>query len=581
MKISPIIHTRLYNCDYNLVVKPADISANDLDWIKKHIFYSNKSMDFLDGERWVVLDNGDYRIAGLVGFLKDISNHCDLSLDEKEKSEKLFRDSKDRSIYGFIGIVIKDLTDEDKSIIPTYDYLWKMFVENISPIFDSPMPKSIEKEFGFAEYNVNSILSSDKYFDIPKEHKVFFEKKIVYTSTPKSDYELFKHVLTLDGKDFSFCSNISRIGDISDSIFSIITTSQSCYSELERVDEEARKAKERAEKEEERKKREEAEEKARKEEEEVRRREEEERKKVKEAEEEERRKAEEAEEEEKRKEEEERRRAEEEEEEEYRRKREERKRRQEEERRRAEEAEEEERKKREEERRKAEEAEEEAFRKKIKDRQTNRVKEDIEYSNLKKRREQDSFDFWDSDFGQSSRNRGNSSSWDREDINYGTSSPWNRESRNYGNSSSVKNKDYAHSDYKHYINRDKYTNQEYNENQKRWLEEADSKERERQKELKRQEQEIKRKLEEERQKNSYNWYNPDSSNKNTEDIDISKIVKIIPKLIDVYLPNDDLRKEFVSKFKKAISKGAVTVKIVFKELLELLKSFGINIDLNK
>ncbi len=524
MKISPIIHTRLYNCDYNLLVKPVDISANDLDFIKKHIFYSNKSMDFLDGERWVVIDNGDYRIAGLVGFLKDISNHCDLSLNEKEKSEKLFKDSKGRSIYGFIGIVIKDLKTEDKAIVPNYDYLWKLFLENISPVFDSSFPVSIDKEFGFDEYCVNSILSSDKSFNIPEKCKLFFEKRIVYISTSSDDYELFKHLLNFDNKDFSFCSNVSRIGDISDSIFSIITIPENCYCELERAEEEERKAKEKAEKEEEeRKKREEEEEKARQEEEEAIRQEEEDRKKAKEAEEEAIRKAKEAEEEERRREEEERRRAEEEEEAEYRRKREERKKRQEEERRKAEEAEEEERKRREEERRKAEEAEEEEYRKKRDE----------------PKRKQDDRDYGYSDY----------------------------------NNTSIKNRnrcnDFSYSDYNSSINKDKNINQKYSENQKRWLEEADRKERERQKELKRQEQERKRKLEEERQNNDYNWYNPDSLSQDNVNSSVSliDIIKIIKNLIN-QVPIE-YRQGFEEDFRRAEVQGLnFTLR-----LLERIKKF--------
>ena len=281
MKISPIIHTRLYNCDYSLVVKPTGIT-NELDLIKKHIFYSNKSMDFLDGERFLVFDNGNYRIAGIVGFLNKICSHCKLSEDFRKKSERLFRDSKGRPIYGFIGIVIKDFVNSDKSIVPTYDYLWKMFVENISPIFDSPMPKSIEKEFGFAEYNVNSILSSDKYFDLPKESKKFGDKKI-FVSTSKNDYELFKHFLNSRERNFAFCSNISKIGDIPESIFSVMTTNQNCFNELERAEEEAKKkaeaeAKRKAEEEERRKV--EAEAKRKAEEEERRKVEEEARKKA-------------------------------------------------------------------------------------------------------------------------------------------------------------------------------------------------------------------------------------------------------------------------------------------------------------
>ncbi len=372
MKISPIIHTRLYNCDYSLVVKPTGIT-NELEFVKKHIFYSNKSMDFLEGERWVVIDNGGHRIAGLVGFLNKICSNCNLSEDLKNKSEKLFRDSKGRSIYGFIGIVIKDFVNSDKSIVPTYDYLLKLFIENISPIFDSPIPKTIEKEFGFAEYNVNSILSSDKSFDIPKESKKFGDKKI-FVSTSKNDYELFKHFLNSRERNFAFCSNISKIGDIPESIFSVMTTKQNCFNELERAEEEARKkaeaeANRKAEEEAKRKAEEEAkrkveEEERRKVEEEVRKKAEAEAKRK--AEEEAKRKAEEeakkkAEEEERKAEEEERRRKAEKEakrkaEEEARRRAEEEERREEELRRRREEAEEaEERRKRQERKRKQEE----------------------------------------------------------------------------------------------------------------------------------------------------------------------------------------------------------------------------------
>ena len=104
MKIAPIIHTRTLFCDFNseFLVRPCEFMDADIKWARKNILGTTVDIDGLSGFRWVVLDNEKYRIAGVVGFLKDICLKLDLNDTDKIKSEELFCDNKGRSIYAFL-----------------------------------------------------------------------------------------------------------------------------------------------------------------------------------------------------------------------------------------------------------------------------------------------------------------------------------------------------------------------------------------------------------------------------------------------------------------------------------------------
>lgn len=96
MKAAPIIHTRTFSCDFNseFLVRPAFFMDSDIKWARKNVSGATGEIDGLQGVRWLIADNGKYRMAGVVGFLKSICSKCQLSEADKMKSEELFCDDK-------------------------------------------------------------------------------------------------------------------------------------------------------------------------------------------------------------------------------------------------------------------------------------------------------------------------------------------------------------------------------------------------------------------------------------------------------------------------------------------------------
>lgn len=236
MKVAPIIHTRTYSCDFNakFAVRPDCFVESDIQWARKNISTATSSIDTLNGERWVVIDNGKYRIAGVVGFLNNIySKSSNLSEEYQEKSKVLFTDNKKRAIYAFIGVVI-DLKNNDNYSEITYDYLWKMYIDTIYPIWKQSYQDSITKVFEDIEFN--NINRSDNS-DI-ESYKIGNRK--FYESNPSIDYNLFKYYICSNANDFSFCSNIDDFNVVKDDKlnFSIITTSYNNLTRLKRTDKE-------------------------------------------------------------------------------------------------------------------------------------------------------------------------------------------------------------------------------------------------------------------------------------------------------------------------------------------------------
>ena len=72
MKVAPIIHTRTFSCDFNseFLVRPECFMDSDIKWARKNVLGATGEIDGLQGVRWLIADNGKYRMAGVVGFLK-------------------------------------------------------------------------------------------------------------------------------------------------------------------------------------------------------------------------------------------------------------------------------------------------------------------------------------------------------------------------------------------------------------------------------------------------------------------------------------------------------------------------------
>ena len=230
MKIAPIIHTRTYSCDFSpeLKVRPETFMDSDVKWARKIILEATKSIDNLQGERWVIADNGKYRLAGVVGFLKNICSKCSILEEERKSMEELFYDDKGRLVYAFIGIVI-NISEIDNSIILTYDDLWNIFIKFIQPVWKRIYQEVITTNFD--EYELKGI--SDKFFSIEPEQ--VGERKI-HEANSNMDYKLFCwYLCNKSENNITFCSNITDINTVKESEFKIITTSSNIITRLKRM----------------------------------------------------------------------------------------------------------------------------------------------------------------------------------------------------------------------------------------------------------------------------------------------------------------------------------------------------------
>lgn len=228
MKIAPIIHTRTYSCDFNseFRVRPSVFLNRDVKWARSLVLEATNSIDSLQGERWLIADNGKYRMAGVVGFLKNICDKCSLSEEQKKASEELFYDDKGRLVYAFIGIVI-DLTDVGNISNITYDYLWHTYLNIVQPIWKRTYQEVITTTFEDIVADVNGNkpeIKSDKVGQME-----------MYEANPIMDYNLFEYYLINKSiNNFSFCSNIIDINAVKQCNFSIITTSSNIITRLKR-----------------------------------------------------------------------------------------------------------------------------------------------------------------------------------------------------------------------------------------------------------------------------------------------------------------------------------------------------------
>lgn len=231
MKAAPLIHSRTYSCDFNpgFMVRPSDFVGNNIEWARKIVLEATASIDSLHGERWMIADTSDnrWRIAGVVGFLKDICSHCNLSEDERKSAEELFHDNKGRKTYAFIGVAIS-ASDWDGKIDLTYDFLWKKFYSLVQPVWRRTYQETITVDF-------EPYLASGGTPSKPQIKAQQVGKKDIYESGPKTDYDLFCYYLA--GKNisnFSFCSNILDITALKKCEFSTITTSSNLITRLKR-----------------------------------------------------------------------------------------------------------------------------------------------------------------------------------------------------------------------------------------------------------------------------------------------------------------------------------------------------------
>lgn len=227
LKVAPLIHTRTYSCDFNseFMVRPDFFLDSDIKWARKYILNATGAIDSMQGERWVIVDNGKYKFAGVVGFLKNICEKCSLSEEEYARSETMFCDDKGRLVYAFIGVVIDRNTSCGKI---TYDYLWKKYLEFIFPIWKRTYQEVIMQGFSEEQFE----LCDTSFAECGEK----IGNQIVYESNQSLDYKRFEHFLgnaTADG--FSYCSNICDYNLVRQCDFSVVCTSRNVITRLKRL----------------------------------------------------------------------------------------------------------------------------------------------------------------------------------------------------------------------------------------------------------------------------------------------------------------------------------------------------------
>ena len=229
LKVAPLIHTRTYSCDFNseFVVRPDCFLDSDIKWARKYILNATGGIEIAKGERWVIVDNGKYRLAGVVGVLKNICNKCALSDEEYSKSQSLFCDDEGRLVYAFIGVVIEKGISAGSAGKITYDYLWHKYLEYIFPIWKRTYQEVILKGFVEEEFERCDCSYSEKAEECGSQK--------LYESCPDLDYKRFETFLgenRLNG--FSYCSNMCDYNLVKQSDFSIICTSRNVITRMKR-----------------------------------------------------------------------------------------------------------------------------------------------------------------------------------------------------------------------------------------------------------------------------------------------------------------------------------------------------------
>ena len=227
LRAAPIIHTRTLNCDFNpgFLVRPTTFSQDDVNWVRSKILSATSEIDGLQGVRWIVLDNQKYRVAGVVGFLKNICSRCHLSEDDLEKSREMFCDNKERMVYAFIGIVV------DKSCEFEYgklseDDLWSLYLKEVYPVWKRTYQQIIFRPF--SDVTLKPI-STQK-----RPSGIFIAEKQLWESNPESDYESFLYFFCNQDCNFSFCSNLNDFLTVQKSDFTLISTSGNIISRMKK-----------------------------------------------------------------------------------------------------------------------------------------------------------------------------------------------------------------------------------------------------------------------------------------------------------------------------------------------------------
>lgn len=215
-----IIHTRTRSCDFPspLAVYPSALSSGEAEQVRKQILAATRSIDTMrqDDVRYMVYTCGNYVVAGMVSFLKNLAEN---SADD----EKFFADDKGRSIYAFVGFTFR----KGHSITPRIDkkVLWDNFKSYMEPVWDRTV----------LETRTSSLVAMD-FPEAGMKEPVGAESVAGQTLSIMSadDADVFSHWLgqALRGKMVSFCSNIADVRVAKEKAFRIITTTTNIITRM-------------------------------------------------------------------------------------------------------------------------------------------------------------------------------------------------------------------------------------------------------------------------------------------------------------------------------------------------------------
>lgn len=230
MSFSTIIHSRTFHCDFisDFIVRPESFLATDIKFFRKYILQATENIDILNGFRWVIIDNEHYRLAGIVGFIKDMILESNLNQSELEELKLLAYDDKGRATYAFIGEAISKSNYNYTEI--NIDSLLREYIKFIRPKWMSATIQS----------TLSTISEIPNYDDILKNSKPLIDSinlinKDIYEANNKFDYELFQYFLNQELlEDFSFCSNLENYNTIKNCDFLTLTTSNNNIVRLKR-----------------------------------------------------------------------------------------------------------------------------------------------------------------------------------------------------------------------------------------------------------------------------------------------------------------------------------------------------------
>lgn len=227
MRLAPLIHTRTLNCDFNsdFLVRPTSFMDSDIKWARKIVLEATSAIDSLQGERWLVFDNGKYRVAGVVGFTKNICQKAGMLRDDG--SNRLFTDNKGRLIYAFIGVVAK-CSDCFQNEELTYEYFWKQYEHNVGEVWERTYQPTIQRDF--EEVSLPTTLRQEK-----RKPDTIIGTTACYEANAALDNEIFQQYLLADDCNFSFCSNLCDINSVKSNSFSAITTTNNIITRMSRT----------------------------------------------------------------------------------------------------------------------------------------------------------------------------------------------------------------------------------------------------------------------------------------------------------------------------------------------------------